>query len=407
MRTASLIQNKEMKTTQKTHPSFFVFYNTALLVPCIIMMFLLRLLFLLQTLSYASCWTYSLQRKPFLHILQSQKTSQQSQQPTKIMDADFEPVNNRDDNQSEEQLPVHFSNQKSLLELFIEADPEFNATRIPFIDSDDTYIDARLAFLTELDGVRYAIAVPFDHTAAITIEELVDENEGDIQVTNVDPSLDENQELMELMAAQLQEQLGDAYRLRRTPRILTISGPLEEYSSNWQRDLLPPPTPAEALMEDEEEAFFHAFMKQELGEELYAETMQDDGAPSIIDDDVMELFNVPGLGTQETDEDGMTELYESIFLPPDEQTRSLREFAKGDLDHDGVALKLISYVMEDKAYSLVHLLKPYVLIARVASNPDEQVRFELLGKQEEKLLIPRLEAVCKADLEAKGLELSL
>ena len=66
---------------------------------------------------------------------------------------------------------------KSLFDLSLESDPEFMDSRIPFIDYSTTksssgtnYIDVKLAFMAELDGAQYGIAIPFDSAAALTLE---------------------------------------------------------------------------------------------------------------------------------------------------------------------------------------------------------------------------------------------
>ena len=57
-----------------------------------------------------------------------------------------------------------------------------------------------------------------------------------------------------------------------------------------------------------------------------------------------------------------------------------------------------------KIYSLVKLLQPFALIARY-NTENEDVRFELLTLEEEKLVVPKLEEVCRDDLAQAGLKL--
>lgn len=322
----------------------------------------------------------------------------------------------------------HGSN-KSLLDLSLEADTDLSSTRIPFVYGD-SYIDAKLAFLAELDGETYGIAIPYDHAVAITVEK--PDEAGGGSVSYLSPDDDDNVELMEIMATQLREHLGDVtedgdgvgadeLRLKRTPRILTVSGPLEKYTGNWREDLAPKALDVESLLDDSDEDldFFHKFMKEELGEEEYEKTIKESTVEGISPE-LLELFNIPGLGDQEDDIEGMMEMFESTLASPEEQIAKMpREFVEPP-DHDGVALKLISFIFakDGKSYSLVMPLKPYVLIGRCTRNgrrrgtgnnddgEDDGVKFELLSPSEEKLLIPRLEQVCQKDLEQAGLKLN-
>ena len=298
---------------------------------------------------------------------------------------------------------------KSLFDLSLESDADFFETRIPFIDyhsrtgSGTNYIDVKLAFMVELNGAQYGIAIPFDSAAALALEK----EDGSVQYLS--PDLDENEELMAIMAEQLQEHVGDDLRLQRTPRVLTISGPLDNYTKNWQEKLLPDPIGPTELTdkvdEGDELAFFHKFMKDELGEEEYQKTLNE----TPDDDEMNELlrmFEVPGLGDRSDDVEGMEELLKSLLTPEDDFEAAKEALGLNSLDQEGVALKLISYVFaEGKSYSLVKLLKPFALVGKYV--PDEKdARFELLTPAEEKIIFPRLEEVCKQDLEAAGLRLT-
>jgi hypothetical protein len=75
-----------------------------------------------------------------------------------------------------------------------------------------------------------------------------------------------------------------------------------------------------------------------------------------------------------------------------------------DLEHSGVALKLVGFNFRNgNIYSLVKPLKAYTLVGKM-SNSDG-LRFDLLTKEESKLVIPRLQEVCRADLKKAGLDL--
>jgi len=213
--------------------------------------------------------------------------------------------------------------------------------------------------------------------------------------------------MMQLMAAQLQEHVGKDLQLKRTPRILTISGPLESYTKNWKGAILPDPISAKDLMEedddddDDEIAAFHAFMKKELGEEEYEKTMKE--SDDDISDELKALFDIPGLGTQENDNAGIAELMRSMLDEPEAQMKTLEQI--GSLENQDAALKLVGYMLPNgKSYSLVHLLKPYVLVGKYIPDENDH-HFELLSPQESLVIEPQLSKLFKDDLEKVGLEL--
>ena len=69
-------------------------------------------------------------------------------------------------------------------------------------------------------------------------------------------------------------------------------------------------------------------------------------------------------------------------------------------------LKLVGYIIPGgKSYTLVQLLKPYVIVGRYIPDNVEN-RFELLTPEEALVVEPRLAEVCRADLERSGLNLA-
>jgi hypothetical protein len=173
--------------------------------------------------------------------------------------------------------------------------------------------------------------------------------------------------------------------------------------------LLPEPVNTDSLLDESDESleFFQDFMKKELGEKEYLKTMQ--GADNTDNTDelsaeLLELFNVPGLGNNKDDAAAMQELFESLLDSPEEELAELQKLGD-DVTHQGMALKLVSYKLpENKAYSLVQLLQPYALIGKYVQE-DDDVRFELLTAAEAKMVVPRLEKVCREDLLKAGLQL--
>jgi hypothetical protein len=341
-----------------------------------------------------------------------EKPSQsQPSQPSSI------PKDDDKDDEYEEERP------KTLLDLSLESgDPQWNKARIAFTRGND-YIDGKLAFTVALEGIQYGIAVPFDDPVAI-VQEITknnddndDDNTSSSEVIYIDPdnyeAEDEHQELMEIMAAQVQDQLGEEFQLRKTPKVLTISGGLGKITDHWERDLMPKSATIEELMEqdmeeDEEIAEFYQFMKQELGEEEFEKTMKEELTEE--DKEMAKFFDIPGLGTQKDDLVGLEAMMQSIADDVENlnENDGVEEAAKEfQPNTDGVSLKLIGFNFADgsgKSYSLVKLLQPYVLIGKYIEE-QEDIRFELLTPEEEQVLIPKLEELCQEDLQAAGLTL--
>lgn len=333
------------------------------------------------------------------------------------MDVEFEKVEQADDSSSQdtkEQATTNASSPpsqqqqaKSLLELSLDMDPQWKQARIPFVTPDKReYIDCNLAFTVDVDGTTYGIGIPCDAAVAVTLEE-----KGD-KVTYINPALEENEELIQIMATRLQELLGDDVYLRKTPKILTITGPLEKYTGQWKDDLFNQTVSTQELLDDSDEDldFFYNFMKEELGEEEFQKTLDEcrDGQASGVDKEMLELFNVPGLGDQADDVEGIQTMFQEMMREQEEGSvsESFTELGE-DLEHEGVALKLIGFNFrgDGKSYSLVKLLKPFTIVGKYVEGDKEDLKFDLLTTEEEKLLIPRLEQVCKADLEQAGLSL--
>ena len=297
----------------------------------------------------------------------------------------------QDDSARSAQVP------KSLLELSLDLDPQWKLARIPFT-TGNTYIDCQLCFTVDLDGTTYGIGVPCDAAVAVTLED----SKG--KVTYLNPV--ENEELIEIMATQLQELVGKDVYLKKTPKILTISGNLDKYTDNWKEDLFNETVSTEELLDDSDEGldFFYDFMRQELGEEEFQKTLEESKEEGSIDKDLLELFNIPGLGDQADNVEGIEEMLKSM-MQNDNDEESFTKLGE-DLEHEGVALKLIGFNFRDgKSYSLVKLLKPFTIVGKYAEGEKEDLRFDLLTPEEEKLIIPRLEQVCQKDLEASGLSL--
>ena len=248
--------------------------------------------------------------------------------------------------------------------------------------------------MAELDGVKYGIGIPYDHAAAVTIEQK------DGTIVNLSPDDPEQEEMIQIMAGQLQEHVGEDLALKRTPRILTIKGPLETYTKNWRDRVTHEAVDTKTLLDDSDEdlKFFHDFMKKELGEEEYRKTLEED--PYEIDDDILEIFG--GIG--EEGPVGVKDLFPTEIEGDDDLfIKEMEEFVNQDISHDGVALKLISYSLPDgNKYSVVQPLQPIALVGKFTQDEDD-IRFDLLSPKDAELLVPRLEEACLEDLQKAGL----
>ncbi|CAB9498985.1 expressed unknown protein [Seminavis robusta] len=337
-----------------------------------------------------------------------------TKKPHDIVDAEFEVSTDTDD--SSPPLPPsdddNSDQHQSLLDLSLNSgDPRWKQARIPFVDTvSQTAIEGTLSFLVTVDGIEYGIATPCDAAAAITSEDT------DGTVTYLHPDDDDNAELMEIMAAQLVEHVGADLSLKRTPRVLTITGDLDKYTQNFADEILPPPHPTRTLLEDDDdetESWFHEFMRAELGEEEYQKTMNEPATAESIGDELMELFDVAGMGERSDDVAGMEAMIQDLLDEVDPlESVGIKE--EDQNPHD--ALKLVSYHFgKGRAYSLVRLLKPYTLVGRLvqtdnnnisSDDQEENFHFELMTKEEEKLVIPKVEQVCMKELESAGLDLA-
>ena len=346
------------------------------------------------------------------------------------------PKSDNNNNKNDEMPPLV---AQSLLDWSLNADPRWKETRIPFCRGEE-YIDGKVAFVVELEGSHYGIAVPFDEAVAVIIQDNnhhqrptsrdADNNDNNI-VEYVNPDLyeenEEYQELLEIMAAQVQNEFGEDITLRKTPKVLTISGDLSPVTDQWETKVFGAPVGVDEMMtleeedasssssDDELEGFLD-FMRNELGDEEFEKTMTEE--PSEQDKEVMKFFQLPELNNNDPNvlKDLITSMQDDLKEDSGVQAKA-REF---EINKEDMALKLLSFEFGEsgKSYSLMKLLRPYVLVGRLdkdaaasdgegeGEDPAKGIRFELLTSEEEIAVIPRLEEVCKEELVAAGLDLS-
>jgi len=326
---------------------------------------------------------------------------------------------------SDADLSALLGTSKNLIDISLDSgDPRWKETRIPFCRGTE-FIDCKLAFMVDLEGQSYGIGVPFDDVVAIVVQENSDKkkngNHESMATKNVSPDAyeddEEYAELMEIFAGQVQEQLGEEFQLRKTPKVLTISGGLDKITKDWQNKVITKPFDVDELLEiskpkDEENLnkeldSFYKFMRDELGDEEFEKTMNgedDDGVMGGEFSHLMDLFDVPEIdGTTEKDRDDIEKLVDS--MTQDIERGEVSEANEFIPDTDNAALKLLGYTFREsgKSYFLVKPLQPYTLIGRHVKEDEDIIRFELLTPEEDKVIIPKLEEMCREDLQANGL----
>jgi hypothetical protein len=148
-------------------------------------------------------------------------------------------------------------------------------------------------------------------------------------------------------------------------------------------------------------------MRDELGDEEFEKTINGDDDEDAMEaelNELMGLFDVPGVeGTGEEEREDLEDLMQSIAKDIDAgEVSEAKEFIP---DTENAALKLLGYTFResDKSYFLVKPLQTYVMIGRHVQEEDDVIRFELLTPEEDKVVIPKLEEICREDLEANGL----
>lgn len=340
-----------------------------------------------------------------------------------------------------------FGRFKSLIDISLETgDPEWQKKRVPFFRGEDC-IDCKLVFTVDLEGQTYGIAIPFDDAVAIVVQETGISVEGKDSINkksttanimkgdppvartyNVDPDSygdnEEYAELMEIFASKVQEEFGEDFTLRKTPKVLTVSGGLDKIIENWEREMMPKPFAVEELLAttnllkdeesmDKELESFYSFMREELGDEEFEKTMNEE--PTEDDLELMKLFEVPGLRDQQGNLDGLEEVIQS--MAKDLKAEEVVEAKRFAPDIENSSLKLFSFEFTNtgKSYALVKPLQPYTLVGKldvdgeVETDDDgarSEIRFELLTEEEEMIVFPKLAQVCRDDLKASGLKLT-
>mmetsp|Transcript_24392 Transcript_24392/g.37290 ORF Transcript_24392/g.37290 Transcript_24392/m.37290 type:complete len:377 (+) Transcript_24392:90-1220(+) len=290
---------------------------------------------------------------------------------------------------------------ESPLEASLNTLPSHLKIPVEFTDPiSKSFIPCNLAFVMEMEGTEFSIGTPVHAQVAIFCED-----DGTGQGYFVDPDLDDNLELMEMAAAKFEELNKVNLIFARTPRTLTIQGDLESLIGGWKvEDDRPLSEEINVLDEcsntEADDAFFDSFFKEELGENYRDEILVKDKELDSRVEEIVDLFSIPGLGTEKEDNDGMVDLINEI----EKDRKKVEENPSLAMEEkDEGALRLVGFEGPDgRPYSLVKMLQPMILVARKDERlaPDQRI---LLSKEEADEIIPVLEKDFKADLAEAGL----
>jgi len=293
-------------------------------------------------------------------------------------------------------------------------DPELSSIPFEFIDPESTtrrFIECKIAFVVEKDGITYSIGTPCDAQVAVLFEgdmtpKAANEQKPQMQYF-IDPDEDVNLELMEKAAAAFIEEYGDTCKavFKRTPRALTIEGDLDSITGDWRRERNIDQDQnqkeggvSEKIFEDfanieddaDSDEFFDSFFKERLGEGYREEVLAQNEEVDKKANELMDLFNIPGVGTQKDDDKGIDKMLEDIINGKDlAKATEMEEGGEDQLEETG--LRLLGFTGPDgKAYSLVKLIQPMVLVAKddPELGPDQKM---LLTVEEANIVVPRLE----------------
>ena len=332
-----------------------------------------------------------------------------------ILDADYERVTTVPESETsdtelwkdtEQSTEIPIFRGESLLDLTLLD----NNITFPFVDpKTQRTLNCRLAVTAELEDKQlYAVGVPAQHGVLMIIER-DDESDNDsdpasLKSEYLDPDLDDNSEILEIMAGALQKYVAADLVLQRTPRILTIAGDLDRYVNALPSSLVPPDITMDKLMEEPDGDLdkLYDFFKEQLGKEAFDQAMEE---ASDMGPDIMSMFEMG------SDDEGKDEDCDESLNPLDleEAFRNL----SADIQHEGVGIKLVGFQINNNDgknnvnsnqsfYCLVKPIKPLTVVGRLKSEGRETV-FELLTPEEEVLIVPRLEQICKEDMESQGL----
>lgn len=297
---------------------------------------------------------------------------------------------------------------KSIADLALDEAPEWKRIVVEFVERTPSnnlnVLPCRMPFTVDLDGTTYSVGVPFEDTVAI-VSDSIDPETGEISQVVIDPDDEGSDEVLQLAATALKENMGGKILLRRTPRVLTVQGDLSALTGKYLRKSSD--VSKEQLLKDDDEdnAFFDDFFKDALGggyeEEFVLDDLDGDEAEKLLS-----MFSVPGLGTEEDNVDAIREMFgedtsegeaigASTGTLPDRDLQTTRDGTK--------ALPLFPFTSPDgKSHALVQLQQNPLLVGREDPDIDETQRM-LLDAAESAEILPRIEEMFAGKLREAGL----
>jgi hypothetical protein len=310
-----------------------------------------------------------------------------------IIDVEFSRDNNEPDKASSSERKKKYS---SILEASLAMTPPELLTTVKFLDPDTkASIPCLMAFTLTTDSGTFVVGTPLHTQVSVLSEESPQ--------YFIDPDAEKNLELLEMAAAkfmELNEVDESKVKFWKTPRTLTMEGDIDSVIGPWRLKEQPQDVVGDLFGEEEDgDAFLDEFFKRELGENYEEEFLIDDEQIDNQVREMMDMFNVPGLGTEQKDE-----AYEKIV---GEIVDDARKLESGSLNFEveeskETALRLVMFTGPDgKPYSLVKMLQPMILIAKEDDGlePDQRM---LISKKEAEVLIPLLETQFEQQLADAG-----
>ncbi len=357
---------------------------------------------------------------------------------SKIIDAEVIPDDPSDSSRSSSSSTTTTNSQMSLIEYSQKQDTDWKSMPVAFCDTvSNTYIDCNLAFYVKDplgqngQGAEYSLGVPCEVPIVVALE--IDDSEGgsdddanadDTTVTNlskvipINPentdednniSEDEKNEIFQMAARALMEEFGSDIRLKKTPRVLTIEGNLEDVIGDWKEVLLGNVVDSDKMSFDDALNMFDDDNSDD-GEDYFDKIMRRDLGP-----DYMKLAEEEGGDDEEIDEE-LLKLFDSDSLNKDGDISNILDFLRKSDDSNNIdddfgtlvqqlkpsaALRLLNFMTEDgKEYTILRPVRPMLLLGK--EDPDDYTRRILLTDEEMAEVLPRLESVCSEALEKAG-----
>ena len=356
---------------------------------------------------------------------------------SKIIDAEViaDDGPNKSDNRNSGSLKEN--KQFSLVEYSQQQDPDWKSMPVAFCDTvSNSYIDCNLAFYVkdplghDGQGAEYTLGVPCEVPIVVALEITDNQDNGKSQnddddgaftslsrVIPINPentdedimSEEEKNEIFQMAARALMEEFGEGIRLKKTPRVLTLDGNLDEVIGDWKEVLLDTINNSKdsdkLSFEDalnifggdnnDGEDYFDTIMRRDLGDD-YMKLAEEDGDDDI-DNELLKLFDSESITT-----DGdISKVLD--FLNNGDSTSDL----DGDLDallqqlNPSSALRLLNFMTQDgKEVTILRPVRPMLLLGK--EDPDDYTRRILLTEEEMTEVLPRLESVCREGLEKAG-----